>query len=420
MADALAAAHARGVLHRDVKPANILIDDYGTAGLADFGLAALPDHGLELRRGDGGDHPGVRSARGLPSARHRPSSATSTRLAATLYALLAGHPPRWPSPQAPTVAEMMERLSEPIERIPEVKRPFMDLLMAGLADEPTDRPTAAQFRDRLRALELTPRPPPPRTAAGNVRRVWWPRPLIGNRRCRCWTRLEPTGFPPRRRGLRAFVALVVALLVVGIVSAYMALRPPEHQHRGATADDDRAGVRPPRRPRRPGPRPTVTPGEVPAGFVDCAESFGAGAFCANEQECYGSVGVYGEGLLAGVEADCNQTHVYQTFAAGHLGYTIARQETLENDDLVKQLCTPGIPNQMLRRKDQRDNWEVIHAGSAERRRGVLPLHLRPRQSGQALQADRARLTPHCPCVVTSGRQRPEVTTQISDHPADSA
>jgi serine/threonine protein kinase len=43
IADALSAAHLLGVLHRDVKPANILIDAYNNAGLADFGLAALID-----------------------------------------------------------------------------------------------------------------------------------------------------------------------------------------------------------------------------------------------------------------------------------------------------------------------------------------------------------------------------------------
>ena len=41
IADALAAVHAGGVLHRDVKPANILIDSFGNPGLADFGLAAV-------------------------------------------------------------------------------------------------------------------------------------------------------------------------------------------------------------------------------------------------------------------------------------------------------------------------------------------------------------------------------------------
>ena len=41
IADALAAAHASGVLHRDVKPASILIDSQGDPRLADFGLAAV-------------------------------------------------------------------------------------------------------------------------------------------------------------------------------------------------------------------------------------------------------------------------------------------------------------------------------------------------------------------------------------------
>ena len=41
IADALAAVHAGGVLHRDVKPANILIDSFGNPGLADFGLATV-------------------------------------------------------------------------------------------------------------------------------------------------------------------------------------------------------------------------------------------------------------------------------------------------------------------------------------------------------------------------------------------
>ena len=43
MADALAAAHEEDVLHRDVKPDNILIDRLGRAKLADFGIAQMRD-----------------------------------------------------------------------------------------------------------------------------------------------------------------------------------------------------------------------------------------------------------------------------------------------------------------------------------------------------------------------------------------
>jgi polyisoprenyl-teichoic acid--peptidoglycan teichoic acid transferase len=145
IAEALVAAHEQGMLHRDVKPANILIDNYGNPGLADFGLTAL----------EPGSTIGLTVAYAPPEVilGGQPSEYGDVyQLAATLYALLSGNPPSNSSGGVMSLEDRIARVREPVKPLPDVDQDLMQLLLDGLSFEPSDRPTAAEFRDRLTAL----------------------------------------------------------------------------------------------------------------------------------------------------------------------------------------------------------------------------------------------------------------------------
>jgi polyisoprenyl-teichoic acid--peptidoglycan teichoic acid transferase len=148
IAEALVVAHEQGVLHRDVKPANILIDSYGNPGLADFGLTAL----------EPGSTIGLTVAYAPPEVilGGQPSEFGDVyQLAATLYALLSGHPPANSSGGVMSLEDRIENVRQPVQPLPDIDKDLMQLLLDGLAFEPTDRPTAAEFRDRLAALGVS-------------------------------------------------------------------------------------------------------------------------------------------------------------------------------------------------------------------------------------------------------------------------
>ncbi|WP_066937369.1 serine/threonine-protein kinase [Microtetraspora fusca] len=154
IADALAAAHAAGVLHRDVKPANILVNAYGLVVLSDFGLATRPGSA-------GGEHASV-TRESLTPAYAPPEAFELTEptaagdvyaLAATLYALLNGRPPRFPEGGVVNIAAILALHRLPVPDIPGAPSALVEVLRHGMASDPRQRiASAAELRDALAAL----------------------------------------------------------------------------------------------------------------------------------------------------------------------------------------------------------------------------------------------------------------------------
>jgi len=252
VASALAYAHEKGIMHRDVKPGNVLISG-GVAVVTDFGVAKAVSASTEA----GATHLtslGValgtpaymapEQASGDPQVDHR---ADIYALGVMTYEMLAGRTPFWGRGTTALLAAHVVEVPDPIERLrPAVPPMLASLVMQCLAKRAADRPqSAAQVIHVLDTIS---------TPTGGI----VPTTVV----------MAPAGSPPprRSRALALSAAAAIAVVLVGGGLLWRRSRMSSGAPRASPAAVEAGSTAPARDSTPPGPVPVepAPPVESPA------------------------------------------------------------------------------------------------------------------------------------------------------------
>ncbi|MBF6245676.1 protein kinase [Nocardia elegans] len=153
IAGALESAHHLDIVHRDVKPGNILLTDYGEPALTDFGIAHIAG-GFRTAAGTLTGSPAFTAPEVLEGATPSPASDVYG-LGATLFSALTGHAAFERRRGENMVTQFLRITTEPV---PELRRDGIPddvavLVTTAMCRDPGDRPSAAAFGESIRRIQ---------------------------------------------------------------------------------------------------------------------------------------------------------------------------------------------------------------------------------------------------------------------------
>ena len=158
--DALDCAHAQGLVHRDVKPSNILLDERGNCLLADFGIAKILEGADTLTATGGliGTPKYMSPEQGLGNTIDGRSDVYS--LGVVLYEMATGQVPfDAETPLAVVVKHIRDPLPVPSRVNPDIPEPLQRMIFRAMHKEPSERfATAGAMVEMMSAMPVAPAP----------------------------------------------------------------------------------------------------------------------------------------------------------------------------------------------------------------------------------------------------------------------
>jgi serine/threonine protein kinase len=303
-AEALDAAHEHGIVHRDVKPANLLFDGADRLQVVDFGIARVIDETAGMTAP--GTVLGTAGYLAPEQAQGHETTAASDRyaLAVVAYELMTGRRPfARESPTAEAAAHIHEIVPPASEKadLPEA----VDAVFArALAKNPVHRfPTASAFVEAL-AEALDSPPPPP----------------------------APVSSPPERRSAAPIAALVAGILlltVIGVGAALLLFRddpPPPASATERTPPTQQTTAPPPSttvgQTTEPAPPPETPAQPASAVSVEQATELNDQAFALMEQGRWQEARPLLERAVPALRGTYSDDFRYEAYAEYNLGRTL--------------------------------------------------------------------------------------------------